>query len=84
MNFFNWFKSKKVIPAGLTNEKNLGTHVIDEDIIGKYKKVLYEASSRSLDLDIKVFKDLEAFILKVHDQLFVPEKLRSSKSWDYY
>ena len=59
MHFFNSCKAKKVIPDGLTIEKNLATHVNNEEFIEEYEKNLNEASSRGLDLIIDRFQRLQ-------------------------
>ena len=59
LHFFNSCKAKKVIPDGLTIEKNLATHVNNEEFIEEYEKNLNEASSRGLDLIIERFQRLQ-------------------------
>ena len=59
LHFFNSCKAKKVIPDGLTIEKNLAKHVNNEEFIEEYEKNLNEASSRGLDLIIERFQSLQ-------------------------
>ena len=56
LNFFNSCKAKKLIPNGLVIEKNIATHINDEEFIEEYKTNLSEASSRGLDLVIEKFE----------------------------
>ena len=49
LKFFNSCKASRIIPKGLVIEKNIATHVNDEDFIKDYQKTIDELSSRSFD-----------------------------------
>ena len=55
LSFFNSCKAYKVIPEGLSIEKNVATHV-NEEFVKAIEENLNEASSRGLDLIIERFE----------------------------
>ena len=66
LKFFNSCKASRIIPKGLAIEKNVATHVNDEEFIRDYQKTLDESSSRSFD---RIIEKLEYSKVKAEENL---------------
>ena len=66
LNFFHKCKESNIIPRGLVIEKNLATHINDEEFVKDVQDSLNEASSRSFD---KIIEKFEYTKLKLFEEL---------------